>query len=173
MIGLYTQNKTIQTELLQLLQDIPVKIYQPKRDYHLVIWLSDEKPPKNLPVLLAKDLPLPLTASEWHLFLKKYMAKSVCYENKFFKIDTTKRQLVHLKTKRIVDLTEKENELLAFLIQAPTRSAPRDTLLQAVWQYNPEAETHTIESHLYALKQKVGSDVESLIQYQNGIISLL
>ena len=173
MIGLYTQNKTIQAELLQLLQDVPVEIYQPGHEYLIVIWLDDKAPPKNLPVLLAQDLPLPLTTDQWHLFLKKYMTKPICYENKFFKIETAKRQLINLKTKQTLDLTEKENELWAFLIQAPTHSATRETLLKTVWQYNPETQTHTIESHLYSLKQKIGKNANKLLHYQNGIVSLL
>jgi len=173
MIGLYTQNKNIQEELLHLLKDIPIESYQPDHTYHVVIWLSEECPPKNLPVLLANELSLPLTVDEWHLFLKKYTLPAPPYHNNFFTLETDKRLLTDLKTKKTISLTEKETELFTFLIHAPTHAANRETLLQAVWHYNPEAQTHTLESHLYALKQKIGKRAEHLIQYQNGIVKLL
>lgn len=172
MIGLYTQNPNTQNELRQLLQDAALEIYQPGHPYHLVIWLSDEKPPKGVTTLLPKDLPLPMTPAEWQLFVQKHSSSALNYKNNFFMIETDKRLLTNLKTKKQIALTEKENEMIAFLIKAPQHTATRDTLLQAVWQYNPETETHTIESHLYALKQKVGADFENLLCYQNGQVVL-
>jgi len=172
MIGLYAQNENTQSQLHQLLQDASVEIYQPAHDYHLVIWLSNEKPPRHLNVLTEKDLSLPITATEWRLLIQKYGVSTPCYQNKFFMIETDKRLLINLKTKQQISLTEKENELLAFLIQAPQHTATRDTLLQSVWQYNPEAETHTVESHLYSLKQKIGPDFEVLFAVHNGAITL-
>ena len=102
MIGLYTQNKTMQDELLRLLKDIPIEPYQPHRSYHIVIWLSEDHPPKGLPVLLASELPLPLTIDEWHLFLQKYTGSTSHYQNTFFTIETDKRLLTDLTTKKTI-----------------------------------------------------------------------
>lgn len=172
MIGLYAQNKNTQTELHQLLQDANVELYHPTHSYHLVIWLANDKPPRNLNVLTAKDLSLPMTATEWCLLLQKHSAFPLCYKNKYFMAETDKRLLTNLKTKQQIPLTEKENELIAFLIQAPQHTTSKDVLLQSVWGYNIEAETHTIESHLYGLKQKIGPDFEKLLQIQNGNVTL-
>lgn len=172
MIGLYAQNQHTQNELCLLLKETGVENYEPSHSYHLIIWLSNKKPPQNTSVLLAKDLTLPLSLPEWHLFLQKHSLPTVCYKNDFFMIETDKRLLTNLKTGKTFALTEKENELLAFLIKAPKHAASRETLLQTVWKYNPEAETHTLESHLYALKQKIGDDAKNLLQFQNGTVTL-
>ena len=173
MIGLYTQNKNTQNELCRLLQDIDLVPYQPTQQYALVIWLADEVPPTVGSLLLKKDIPLPMSLPEWRLLLKKHSLSTICYQSHFFKIETDKRLLTHLKTKQQISLTEKENDLLKFLIQTPNHTASRETLLQTVWQYSPDAETHTLESHLYALKQKVGHDAKNLLKFQDGQVILI
>ena len=53
-----------------------------------------------------------------------------------------------------VHLTEKETSILRHLYRAGQRPVPRQTLLQEVWGYNPEVTTHTLETHIYRLRQK-------------------
>jgi DNA-binding response OmpR family regulator len=57
-----------------------------------------------------------------------------------------------------VRLTEKETSILRHLYRAVERPVPRHTLLQEVWGYNPEVSTHTIETHIYRLRQKIERD---------------
>jgi DNA-binding response OmpR family regulator len=57
-----------------------------------------------------------------------------------------------------VRLTEKETSILRHLYRAGQRSVPRQTLLQEVWGYNPEVTTHTLETHIYRLRQKMEKD---------------
>jgi DNA-binding response OmpR family regulator len=59
---------------------------------------------------------------------------------------------------RIVRLTEKETAILQFLLAAGNRISLRETLLNEVWGYNPEVTTHTLETHIYRLRQKIESD---------------
>jgi DNA-binding response OmpR family regulator len=54
-----------------------------------------------------------------------------------------------------VRLTEKETSILRRLYRAGQRSVPRQTLLQEVWGYNSEVTTHTLETHIYRLRQKI------------------
>jgi DNA-binding response OmpR family regulator len=58
-----------------------------------------------------------------------------------------------------VRLTEKETSILHHLYRAGQRPVPRQTLLQEVWGYNPEVTTHTLETHIYRLRQKIEKDV--------------
>jgi DNA-binding response OmpR family regulator len=58
-----------------------------------------------------------------------------------------------------VRLTEKETSILRHLYRAGQRPVPRQTLLQEVWGYNPEVTTHTLETHIYRLRQKIEKDV--------------
>lgn len=56
-----------------------------------------------------------------------------------------------------IALTEKEVDTLVYLYRAEN-PATREDLLRDVWDYAPDADTHTIETHIYRLRQKIESD---------------
>jgi DNA-binding response OmpR family regulator len=60
-----------------------------------------------------------------------------------------------------VRLTEKETAILRYLYRARPRSVSREMLLQEVWGYNSTVTTHTLETHIYRLRQKVEKDAGS------------
>jgi DNA-binding response OmpR family regulator len=53
-----------------------------------------------------------------------------------------------------IRLTEKETNILKFLHRSGETVA-RETLLHEVWGYNPAVTTHTLETHIYRLRQKI------------------
>lgn len=55
-------------------------------------------------------------------------------------------------------LTEKETAILRFLHRAGGQVVTRDTLLREVWGYNAAVTTHTLETHIYRLRQKIERD---------------
>ena len=55
---------------------------------------------------------------------------------------------------RKIRLTEKETNILKFLYRSG-ETVPRETLLHEVWGYNPAVTTHTLETHIYRLRQKI------------------
>jgi DNA-binding response OmpR family regulator len=55
-------------------------------------------------------------------------------------------------------LTEKETSILRYLYRAGERPASRERLLQEVWGYNSGVTTHTLETHIYRLRQKIEKD---------------
>jgi DNA-binding response OmpR family regulator len=57
-----------------------------------------------------------------------------------------------------VRLTEKETAILRYLYRAGQKAVSRETLLQEVWGYNSGVTTHTLETHIYRLRQKVEKD---------------
>ena len=59
---------------------------------------------------------------------------------------------------RKIRLTEKETNILKFLYRAPEGVVPRDVLLHEVWGYNAGVTTHTLETHIYRLRQKIEPD---------------
>ncbi len=58
-------------------------------------------------------------------------------------------------------LTEKETAILRFLYRAETKVVTRDVLLAEVWGYNANVTTHTLETHIYRLRQKIERDPSS------------
>ena len=57
-----------------------------------------------------------------------------------------------------VHLTEKESSILRYLYRVGQRPVSRETLLQEVWGYNSGVTTHTLETHIYRLRQKMEKD---------------
>lgn len=57
-----------------------------------------------------------------------------------------------------VRLTEKETAIIKFLYRSGEQSVSRDTLLADVWGYNAGVSTHTLETHIYRLRQKIERD---------------
>ena len=54
-----------------------------------------------------------------------------------------------------IRLTDKETAILRFLLRAGDRVTSRDVLLDEVWGYNSNVTTHTLETHVYRLRQKI------------------
>lgn len=61
-------------------------------------------------------------------------------------------------SERKIRLTEKETNILKFLYRASGRTVERDVLLREVWGYNAGVTTHTLETHIYRLRQKIEED---------------
>jgi DNA-binding response OmpR family regulator len=57
-----------------------------------------------------------------------------------------------------IRLTEKETAILRYLYRSGQRPVSRETLLQEVWGYNSGVTTHTLETHVYRLRQKIERD---------------
>jgi DNA-binding response OmpR family regulator len=60
-----------------------------------------------------------------------------------------------------VRLTEKETAILRFLYRSGQKPVSREVLLQEVWGYNSGVTTHTLETHIYRLRQKIEKDPSS------------
>jgi len=57
-----------------------------------------------------------------------------------------------------IRLTEKETSILKFLYRSGEKVVTRDVLLHEVWGYNADVTTHTLETHIYRLRQKIERD---------------
>ncbi len=70
-----------------------------------------------------------------------------------------------------IRLTEKERDFLLALYEAEGKTLSRSQLLQKVWEYADTVETHTLETHVYRLRQKlenIGFGKEPLVTTENG-----
>lgn len=68
------------------------------------------------------------------------------------------KEIVNLRNNESVKLTEKEVAIIQYLYKIKERIVTKTELLQQVWGYSPDATTHTIETHIYRLRQKVEHD---------------
>ncbi len=71
------------------------------------------------------------------------------------------KMLIHGETQSKVRLTEKETSILKYLYRSGSMVVGRDTLLGEVWGYNAGVTTHTLETHVYRLRQKIEADPSS------------
>ncbi|TVR99369.1 MAG: DNA-binding response regulator [Rhodospirillales bacterium] len=66
--------------------------------------------------------------------------------------------LVDEQKNKKIRLTDKETAILKYLYRSGSRVISRDTLLDEVWGYNAGVTTHTLETHVYRLRQKIEPD---------------
>ena len=69
--------------------------------------------------------------------------------------------LVNDTDEKKVRLTDKETAILKYLYRAGDKAVSRDVLLDEVWGYNASVTTHTLETHVYRLRQKIEADPSS------------
>lgn len=67
-------------------------------------------------------------------------------------------KLLVTEDEKKVRLTEKETNILKFLYRSTGNVVARDVLLHEVWGYNAGVTTHTLETHIYRLRQKIELD---------------
>lgn len=67
-------------------------------------------------------------------------------------------ELVNNVSGEMTRLTEKESHILKLLAQNPGMTVSRKTMLEQVWNYADGIETHTLETHIYRLRQKIEQD---------------
>lgn len=73
--------------------------------------------------------------------------------------------------KKKIRLTEKETAILKYLYRIGNKTVSRETLLGEVWGYNAAVTTHTLETHIYRLRQKIEenpADVRLLMTEPGG-----
>ena len=80
-------------------------------------------------------------------------------------------KLLLTESKEEIRLTEKETSMLLFLYHSKDYVVQRDTLLHEVWGYSTDITTHTLETHVYRLRQKMKSgpgDTDLLVTEAGG-----
>jgi DNA-binding response OmpR family regulator len=68
------------------------------------------------------------------------------------------KQLLEPSRNKKIRLTDKETAILKFLYRAAGKPVARQVLLNEVWGYNAAVTTHTLETHVYRLRQKIEPD---------------
>ena len=78
-----------------------------------------------------------------------------------YEVRPVKKEILNRRNGEVIKLTEKEVAILKYLYKAQERIVTKTELLQEVWGYAPDVTTHTIETHVYRLRQKVEQDDSS------------
>ncbi len=80
------------------------------------------------------------------------------------------QKLLTTQSGQKIRLTEKEAAIIRFLYRADQKVVTRDVLLEEVWGYNSGVTTHTLETHVYRLRQKIESDPSNaeILVTENG-----
>lgn len=79
------------------------------------------------------------------------------------------REIADIKSGSVVKLTEKEVSILKYLYKNQNGYVSKNDLQRNVWKYSEDVTTHTIETHIYRLRQKVEqTDGRRLIITDNG-----
>jgi DNA-binding response OmpR family regulator len=71
--------------------------------------------------------------------------------------------LVNNENQQKVRLTDKETAILKYLYRAGDKVVSRDVLLDEVWGYNASVTTHTLETHVYRLRQKIEAEPSNAV----------
>ena len=80
-------------------------------------------------------------------------AKNKIRKFKQFNYDNENRLIQ--RNNKILRVTEKENEIFNFLISQNDKYVTREQLLNKIWNYSNEIDTHTLETHMYSLRKKI------------------
>ena len=178
MIGLITQNNMIKKVLTEILTEFSAEEYTKGHNYDFVIvtdrGICDLKNVSEPIISIGTSYPnalihidVPIKPAELvRLIKKEYVKKQakVTFENKAFVFQKNERLLMLKGTDTVFPLTEKENDLLVVLADSFPKALTKEDLLVSVWNYKPDAETHTVESHIYTLRQKLGNRADDLLE---------
>ncbi len=68
------------------------------------------------------------------------------------------KEIVNLRNDKVTKLTEKEVAIIKYLYKNKDKIIGKNDLMQEVWGYAADVATHTVETHIYRLRQKVECD---------------
>ncbi|MCB1591772.1 MAG: winged helix-turn-helix domain-containing protein [Alphaproteobacteria bacterium] len=160
-LSVFLQNTDIRLDLSYRQEERPVK--------SLVAQSEDREVRIDLPVRIGTLIDTLLSAHN----KKRGTEIAKEHEHPLFSLNTL-RGTLRKKTKNKENetrLTEKETAILSYLLENSTRTVSRKELLTAVWEYAETVETHTLETHIYRLRQKIEknpSEPKILVTSKNG-----
>ena len=118
-------------------------------------------------------LKLPTTLNEINSIVEEAAVKKIFSKNSAIKIkkyllDKNEKKLI--KDKNFIILTEKEIQLLELFLSLK-KPISKNKILTVVWNYSDDADTHTVETHIYRLRKKINdkfSDENFILNKRNG-----
>ena len=126
------------------------------KKYNCLKILASNKDIKNLKTFNF-ILKLPTSIKEINNLVESSVAKEKFVKNssiyvKSYSIDKNEKKL--FKDDNFIVLTEKEIQLLELFLSTK-EPIPKEKILLQVWKYSSDADTHTVETHIYRLRKKI------------------
>ena len=154
-------------EDLALLPQLPENL----KDLPIVLFSSYKDIEENADLVIKKPFKLEsmLTALKNDTLIPKIRRKE-CLIIKDYNLYPVKKEIVSAQSPKITKLTEKEVDIIKYLYQNTPKIASKEELLEKVWGYSTDATTHTVETHIYRLRQKVEKEgkTQLIITENNG-----
>ena len=153
----------------EVLKDKKIKKLIDKSDF-LKVCVSNKK---KLIFKCDAVVQLPTTLKEINntlenIFAKKKFVKNSSIKVKNYLLDKNEKKLI--KNSKSIILTEKEVQLIELLLNNH-KPLSKDDILSSVWNYSADADTHTVETHIYRLRKKINqkfTDEEFILNSKNG-----
>ncbi len=117
------------------------------------------------------DINIPFKMSDIYQRIENYLIqvninskRIIKYKN--FSYDPSTRKLINQST--FLRFTEKEGQIFTCLIENNNPYISKKDLLNKVWSYGDGIDTHTLETHIYALRKKIDSklNIKDLIMFE-------
>jgi len=102
--------------------------------------------------------------------VKKNFSKNSSIKIKNYILDKNEKKLI--KEENYILLTEKEIQLLELFL-SQNKPISKNIILDQVWKYSEDADTHTVETHIYRLRKKIKSkfsDEDFILNNKNGYL---
>ena len=181
MITILSKSSLYTDALCEALSEFRAVAYRENKDFgDILIILDQEKAdeflkneiPSSVILIGCKhknadiELSIPLSIHELKLCINTLINKkktAPSFENKRFLFEGATRHLFDKKLKKDYYLTEKETDLISYLVRVYPEGATKIDLLTEVWKYSANTETHTVESHVYGLRQKIGESAADFL----------
>jgi DNA-binding response OmpR family regulator len=148
-----------------------VSISADRRMQELAVHLKAQLPGSYFLVIYADSAPIefpgikikaPFRVSDLFRMLYDSIVPSEPCQNRWrfsgFEYNAVEKNLTH-PAGRVFRLTEKEAAILTYLYEADGKAVSREMLLRDLWGYHSDTETHTVETHVYRLRQKIEKDL--------------
>ena len=154
---------------IDALQDVNQKNYIDNKDsIKICVGKKDE-----LKDNFDANLELPTTLKEINTIIENTVAKKKFNKNSSITIKDyllNKNEKKLSKSSDFIILTEKEVQLLELFLNSK-KPISKDYILSSVWNYSSDADTHTVETHIYRLRKKIAEkfvDQKFILNDKNG-----
>ena len=149
----------------EVLKDKKIKNLIDKSDFLKVCVSNNKKQISKCDAIVQ----LPTTLKEINntlenIFAKKKFVKNSSIKVKNYLLDKNEKKLI--KNDKSIILTEKEIQLIE-LFSKKNVPLSKNLILSTVWHYSSEADTHTVETHIYRLRKKINK----LFEDENFIVN--